>query len=119
MSRRRRREEYEELEDEIQLDEALEPYEDEGLGDAAYAQDGYSYPAYEQDMGEYAVEYSEEHEEADHESRFRIALGMFDLMSIFAGIVVILVLVAMLLMLVGWLRTDIMHSALMLQSGLQ
>ena len=64
-------------------------------------------------------EYSEEHEEADSESRFRLAMGVFDLVSIFVGIVVILVLSGMLITLINWLRTDILHSALLLQSGLQ
>lgn len=114
MSRRRRRE-YEEMDEEIQLDEVLEPYDEQEWADAAYAQDSYAYPEYEQGY----EEYSDEHEEADHEGRFRIAMGMFDLLSIFVGIVVILLLVAMLIMLINWLRTDILHSALMLQSGLQ
>ena len=50
---------------------------------------------------------------------FRLAMGVFDMISILIGAVVILVLVALLVTLVNWLRTDILHSALLLQSGLQ
>lgn len=110
MSRSRRRA-YEEPEDEIRLDEALEPYEEQPWQEEAY-------PEYETD-DVYAEEYSDEHEETDHEGRFRIAMGLFDMLSILAGMAVILLLVAMLLMLLGWLKTDVLHSALMLQSGLQ
>ena len=46
-------------------------------------------------------------------------MGMFDLVSILVGIVVILALVAMLFTLFNWLKSDIQHSALLLQSGLQ
>lgn len=67
----------------------------------------------------YSEEYSEEHEAVDSETRFHIAMGVFDLISIIIGIVVILVLVGMLVTLFNWLRTDILHSALFLQSGLQ
>jgi len=118
MARRRRRE-YEELEDEVQLDEVLEPYEDEAWEQGAYANQAYTYPEYDPPYEEYADEYSEEHEEADHEGRFRIAMGMFDVVSTLAGILIILLLVAMLFMLIDWLRTDILHSVLMIQSGLK
>ena len=46
-------------------------------------------------------------------------MGVFDTVSIIIGVVVILGLVGLLLSLAGWLRTDILHSALLLQSGLQ
>ena len=121
--RERRRRRYEEEEEAMQLDDVLEPYGQESYD---YAQE-VIYPQqddmdpYEQgyEDGYYADEYSEEHEAIDHESRFRIALGMFDMVSIFVGIVVILLLVAMLFMLLDWLRSDILHSALLLQSGLK
>ena len=51
--------------------------------------------------------------------RFKVAMGVFDTVSILVGIGVILLLVAMLVSLVSWLRSDILHSALLLQSGLQ
>ena len=67
----------------------------------------------------YSEEYSEEHEAADMETRFHIAMGLVDLIGIIIGLAVILVLAGMLLTLFNWLKTDILHSALLLQSGLQ
>ena len=64
-------------------------------------------------------EYSEEHERLDSEGKFHIALGVFDLISIIIGIIVILVLVGMIVTLFNWLRNDVLQSALLLQSGLQ
>ena len=46
-------------------------------------------------------------------------MGVFDTVSILVGVLVVLILVAMLISLVNWLRSDIMHSMLLLQSGLQ
>lgn len=116
-------------EEAYELDEVLEPYEDE---EEQWADNGYEQQAYEEAYDDeypgayaegyeefYDEEYSEEHEAADSESRFRLAMGVFDLVSIFVGIVVILVLSGMLITLVNWLKTDILHSALLLQSGLQ
>ncbi len=67
----------------------------------------------------YGEEYSEEHEAADHESKMRMAMGAFDLVTMCIGIVVCLVLVALIFALFNWVKTDILHSALLLQSGLQ
>ena len=121
--RERRRRRYEEDEEAVELGEVLEPYENSGWAEQTeegFAQEVYMDP-YEQgyEDGYYADEYSHEDDETEHEGRFRIAIGMFDLVSIFVGIFVILLLVAMLLTLVNWLRTDILHSALLLHSGLQ
>lgn len=121
--RERRRRRYEEDEDAMQLGDVLEPYGNVGWEEPD--RDGFGQETYEDPYaqgyvdGYYGEEYSEEHEAVDHEGRFRIALGMLDLVSIFVGIVLILVLVAMLITLFNWLRSDIMHSALLLQSGLQ
>lgn len=117
-----------EVEEIAELQDVLEPYQHESWND----DDGYSEENYSPDMQNeypeaylegyenfYGEEYSDEHEEADTENRFRIAMGVVDLISICLGIVVILVLVAMLLALFDWLKTDILHSALLLQSGLQ
>ena len=121
--RERRYRRYEQEEEAVQLGDVLEPYGNAEWDEAAqepYMQDEYEDPYMQGYVdGAYAEEYSEEHEMIDHEGRFRIAIGMFDLVSIFVGIVVILVLVAMLIMLVEWLGSDIMHSALLLQSGLK
>jgi len=117
-------------EEAYELDEVLEPFEEEEQqwdADGYYQQQAYEQPYQDEYPEAYAEgyeeffdeEYSEEHEEADSESRFRLAMGVFDLVSIFVGIVVILVLSGMLITLINWLRTDILHSALLLQSGLQ
>jgi len=120
MKRRRRR--YEEMEEEaVELGDVLEPYQQPQWQDEPYVQDSAMQDPYVQGYvdGYYDEEYSDEHEAVDHEGRFRIAMGMFDLVSIFLGILVILALVAMLFTLFNWLRSDIQHSALLLQSGLQ
>lgn len=121
MKKRRRR--YEEAEEAVELGDVLEPYEDHtGWTQEEYAPSDMDYEdPYVQGFqdGYDMEEYSDEHEAVDHESRFRIALGMFDLLSILAGIVVILLLVAMLITLFNWLRSDILHSVLLMQSGLQ
>ena len=122
--RTRRYEGYEEAEDELPLDQVLEPYQQE-----AYEQPGpeedyappLQEPPYEQPP--YDEEYSDYHEAMDEAmdeaGRFRVAMGVFDTVSILVGVVVILALVAMLVSLVSWLHSDILHSALLLQSGLQ
>ena len=123
--KRRRSRQYE-SEEALQLGEVLEPYDDQQWSDEnAYPQETYvqqdQYPeAYMEGYEEfYGDEYSEEHEAADMESRFRIAIGVFDLISIIIGIVVILLLVGMFVTLLDWLQNDILHSSLLLQSGLQ
>ena len=123
--KRRRSAQYQ-PEEAVELNQVLEPYEeqqwaDEDAGDEAFYQEQpEEYPdAYLEGYQDfYGEEYSEEHEAADTEGRFRIAMGMFDLISIMIGVVVILVLVGMLITLFNWLRNDILHSALLLQSGL-
>lgn len=124
--KRRRNRQYE-TEEAVELGEVLEPYDNQQWAD----ENSYQQEAYEQPQEEYAEaylegyedfyseDYSEEYEAADNETRFHIALGVFDLISILIGIVVILVLVGMLMTLFNWLRNDILHSALLLQSGLQ
>lgn len=118
---KRRRRQYEEPEDEMELGEVLEPYEEHtGWTQENDPQEEYDDP-YMQGFsdGYYGEEYSEEHEAVDHEGRFRIAMGLFDLVSIMVGILVILLLVAMLITLYNWLCSDISHSMLLMQSGLQ
>ncbi len=154
--RTRRFKRREHQEEELRLDDVLEPYEQEeqldyeenGQAFEPYEEDQPSYgqdqppydaqqpfePAYPED-GEpydddqtsyadpYGEEYSDYHEAMDEAmnqaGRFRVAMGVFDTVSILVGIGVILLLVAMLVSLIGWLRSDILHSALLLQSGLQ
>ncbi len=121
MKRRRRNKQYEN-EEAVELNEVLEPYDELQWAD----ENGYADNVQDESAGYvegyeefYSDEYSEEHELADSEGRFRVAIGVFDLISIIIGIVVILVLVSMLITLFNWLRNDILHSALLLQSGLQ
>lgn len=130
MALKRRRYRSQEMEeDALQLGDVLEPYDDDPFGDEAFDdyddpppteeedavyQDMYTQPAYEEEY-----EDEDEQEAEDSEGNFRIAMGVFDVASILVGAVTILVLVALLVTLAGWLKTDILHSALLLQSGLQ
>ena len=125
----RQNEQYE-SEETYELDEVLEPYEEDEQqwADEGYYQQQEYEQAYQDEYPEayadgyeefYDEEYSEEHEAADSESRFRLAAGVLDIVSICVGIVVILVLSGMLIALYNWLKTDILHSALLWQSGLQ
>ncbi len=63
-------------------------------------------------------EEAEGYDGADADMRFGVAVHLFDGISSLIGVFVILVLVAMLLTLINWLRTDILHSFVMLQSGI-
>lgn len=109
---------YEPQEDALELGDVLEPYETQEGYDEPYS-DAYYDEMYTEDAAGYTDEYSDEHEAADTEGRFKVAMGVFDTVSILVGIVAILALVAILMTLINWLRTDILHSALLLQSGLQ
>lgn len=109
----------------MELNQVLEPYVEQPWDENASYESEYegsidnAPQAYAEPYAEYdGEEYSEAHEEADMESRFRLAIGMFDLISIIIGVAVILVLAGMLITLFNWLRNDILHSALFLQSGL-
>lgn len=146
--RTRRFKRREDEEQELRLDDVLEPYEQEEPEEIGFSPYDEAQPPYEQtqpaydgnqpsydaqdppyderqpDYGDpYDEEYSDYHEAMDEAmneaGRFRVAMGVFDTVSILVGIGVILLLVAMLVSLVGWLRSDILHSALLLQSGLQ
>lgn len=121
MAKRRRRQYEEEA---VELGDVLQPYDQQPV----YEETDWQEEEYLQADSQYAdmyvdqpyvEEYSEAHEEADLETRFHIAMGMLDLISILVGIVVILVLVAMLVSLAHWLQNDILHSALFMQSGLK
>ena len=118
---RRRRRQYEE--EAVELEEVLEPYGQQNVQQPQYEQPDfeqpqYDHPHYDQPYEE-EYDYSDEHEAADEETRFRVAMGIFDMVSIFVGIAVILGLVAMLVTLLQWLNNDILHSALLITSGLQ
>lgn len=64
-------------------------------------------------------EYSVYHEELDSTHRFRVAMNVFDTASVFAGIVIIFALTALIISLVSWVRTDITHSFVILQNRIQ
>ena len=122
--KRRRSRQYEN-EEAVELQQVLEPYANQQWSDeAAYQEDQDTqddYPdAYLESYEEfYGEEYSDAHEAADTETHFRIAIGLFDLISMIVGIVVVLLLVGLIATLFNWLKNDILHSALLLQSGLQ
>ena len=56
--------------------------------------------------------------EAEGGNRLGVAVHVFDVISSLVGVFVILILIAMLLTLVDWLRTDLLHSFVLLQSGI-
>lgn len=122
--KKRRRRWQDEPEDEpVELGDVLEPDQEpyfqpeESYGEETEAPEyAYDPTAYDETYNE---EYSDYHESVDNAARFKIAMGVFDTVSILVGVLVILVLVALLVSLVSWLRSDIMHSVLLLQSGLQ
>ena len=60
-----------------------------------------------------------ENEELEDTHRFHIAMGVFNLISILAGLAVILVLVAILVSLVTWLQSDITQSMTLLTSNIK
>lgn len=115
----------------LRLQEVLEPYGaepapyNEDYAEPDYADEALEYdedgkPIY-QDMylgyDEYS-EYDDEHE-GNPEGRFKVAMSVFNVISVLVGILAILVLVALLVSLINWLGADIRHSFVLLQSNLQ
>ena len=81
---------------------------------------------YEGHDGEYDLEpdipeedYAVYNEEPDNAHRFHIAMNAFNLASVFAGVVVIFALTALIITLISWIQTDIANSFVLLQSGIQ
>ncbi|MDD3335581.1 MAG: hypothetical protein PHI98_08680 [Eubacteriales bacterium] len=117
----------------LELQNVLEPYEPSAPGnidfpgsnqpDLDYADNPYE-PAqngYQQEDGFSSYEdeeYSDYHEQLDHEGKMRTAVGAFNVISALIGVVVILVLITMLVSLFSWLQTDVIHSITLLQSGI-
>ena len=118
----------------LQLEQVLEPYDDQQLyaqqfqydDNVAYDQEinnqlyeQVEYEPYpEAGYADYLAQDAYEDGEEEPETRFGLAVHAFDMISSLIGVFVILILVAMLLTLIDWLRTDIFHSLLMLQSGI-
>ena len=124
--KRRRRAQQNANEEPVELNEALEAYDelqwaDQNIyeDDSAEMLEPLPQDAVDEYQDFYDEEYSEEHERLDSEGKFHIALGVLDLISIIVGIIVILVLVGMIVTLFNWLRNDVLQSALLLQSGLK
>ena len=96
-------------------------------GEDVYGYAGYEgYDGYESYAGEsgYEPEYLEEdyviyNDGPDSANHFHIAMNAFSLVSLLAGLVVIFALTTMIITLVSWIHTDITHSFVLLQSGIQ
>ena len=110
---------YEDRDGAAQDNEMINPYDDgyeeyeydyEDMGDASDAYD-YAEDEPEEDISGYEDEIGD--------GRFRVAMNVFDMVSVLMGVVVILALTAMLVSIVSWLRTDIIHSFVLLQSRIQ
>ena len=118
------------------FESGYEVYTDEPDGDFAltdeYAQDGYEYQEYEMygdayaeetayegdPYGEYDQEDYQIYDDAlEHESRGR--MNLFDAAGVLVGLIVIFVLTALIITLISWIRTDITHSFVILQSNIQ
>lgn len=109
-------------------EQAEEYYTQEDYGAEGYVEDGGVYDAGNDGMSDQGMngdELSEEeyysvyNEELDGTHRFHVAMNVLDTASVLAGVVVILVLIALIASLFSWLRTDITHSFVLLQSGIQ
>ena len=85
-----------------------ESYEQPAEQDVDYVD--YSQSGFEEE------EYSDYNEELDDTHRFHVAMNVFDLVSVLAGLAVILVLVAILISLLTWLQGDITQSFTLLTS---
>ncbi len=104
--------------------------EEEDVENGLYASAGYEEDeeGYEEDYAGYELEegylpqeeeYSMFHEELDDQHRFHVAMNVFDTASVLAGVVVILALTALIFSLFSWVKTDITHSFVILQSNIQ
>ena len=84
---------------------------------APYEPEKGRYGGQEDDQPDYGED--PETEELEDTHRFHIAMGVFNLISILAGLAVILVLVAILVSLVTWLQSDITQSMALLTSNIK
>jgi len=102
--------------------EYIDSYGTEEYGYTGYGDEG----GYEGHDGEYDLEpdipeedYAVYNEEPDNAHRFHVAMNAFNLASVFAGVVAIFALTALIITLVSWIQTDISNSFVLLQSGIQ
>ena len=115
----------------MELNDVLEPYRGPEDGADRFAADGgdydpYAYeedeePAYDDEENDgYGIDEDEAMEDAwEHEGRVRTTMGVLNTFSVLLGVFVIFLLVAMLLGLFSWLRTDILHSLTLLEGGIR
>ncbi len=80
-------------------------------------QDHVAYIDYSQ-TGFEEEEYSDLNESLDDAHRFHMAMNVFNLISVLAGLAVILILVAILVSLITWLQSDITQSFTLITSQL-
>ena len=126
---KRKNHDFYEEENEYPQEDAYLPGEEIYAGEYA---DGYE--------GEYSGEYEGEYEDAyiveemdepdegegeyldygdEAEQRFHGTVSLMDMVSLLIGVGVILVLTALMISIVSWLREDLIHSFVLLQSGIQ
>ena len=105
----------EDFQESYDFEPEMEAYEDD------YAEQEYEEEA--EDHFGYEIEdeelYEPPHGEGKEKKRFRVAMNVFDTVSVLMGVVVILALTTLLISIVSWLRTDIIHSFVLLQSTIQ
>ena len=101
---------YDDPQMEMYADDSNGYYQDDMLTDDN-GYDVYGEDAYEE--GEF-----DDLEENDP-NRFRVAMSVFDTASIVMGIVVIFALTTLIVSILSWLRTDITHTFVILQSRVQ
>ena len=106
--------------------EYAEPYGEDEYGYAGYGEEG-GYGGYEvgyddgygPEMDIPEEDYAVYDEGLDNDHRFHLAMNAFNTASVFTGLVVIFALTALIISLVSWIQTDISHSFVLLQSGIQ
>lgn len=89
------------------------PIPEDGLDEPEVNYVDYSRTGFEEE------DYSEYNEQLDDTHRFQVAMNVFNLISVLAGLAVILVLVALLISLLTWLQSDITQSFTLITSQLQ
>ena len=80
------------------------------------------YEDYDNDYLEEDIDYMEDDPEMQHmlhAGRLRVAAGVADFLSVIAGMVVVLVLIALLVSLINWLVSDVGQMFALLQRRLK